>query len=208
MSRRSPIREAVVSNGTPVVRCAWAHRDPLEMAYHDEEWGVPLRDDRSLFELLVLEGAQAGLSWTTIIRKRTGYRQAFAGFDPEVVACFTEADCEHLLHNPGIVRHQGKIRAAVQIARTVLAIQAEHGSFSRYVWSFVDGAPRQHTWRALAEVPSRSPESDALSRDLRRRGCAFVGSTICYAFMQAAGLMNDHVVECFRWDEIRRLHAL
>jgi DNA-3-methyladenine glycosylase I len=168
-------------------RCAWAGADPLYRAYHDREWGVPLRDDRRLFELLVLEGAQAGLSWITILRKREGYRRAFDRFDPERMARYGAARVGKLLADPGIVRNRLKVRAAIENARAYLALREELGSFARFVWGHVGGRPRQNAWRALGDVPARTPESDALSRALRQRGFTFVGSTICYAFMQAAG---------------------
>ena len=182
---------------TPRPRCAWARGD-LDVAYHDREWGVPVRDDRRLFELLTLEGAQAGLSWSTILRKRAGYRRAFAGFDPRRVARFGAADVRRLLADPGIVRHRGKIEATVANARAFLAVQREHGRFADYAWAFVGGRPRRNGWRTPREVPAETEVSRALSRDLRRRGFRFVGPTICYAFMQAAGLVNDHTVGCFR----------
>lgn len=184
-------------------RCEWA-RTPLAVAYHDREWGVPVHDDRRLFEFLTLEGAQAGLSWETILRKRDAYREAFAGFDPVRVARFTPARVERLLRDPGIVRNRLKVESTVANARAFLAVQAEFSSFDRYVWRFVDGRPKQNRWRSLREIPARTPESDALSRDLRRRGFRFVGSTICYAFMQAVGLVNDHLVSCFRYRRVSR----
>jgi DNA-3-methyladenine glycosylase I len=179
-------------------RCAWA-RTPLSIAYHDAEWGVPVHDDRLLFEFLTLEGAQAGLSWETILRKREAYRAAFAGFEPARVARFTPARVERLMQNAGIVRNRLKIESTVRNAGAFLAVQKEFGTFDRYVWSFVAGSPRVNGWRELGHVPARTPESDALSRDLLRRGFKFVGSTICYAFMQAVGLVNDHTVDCFRY---------
>jgi DNA-3-methyladenine glycosylase I len=178
-------------------RCAWA-TSALGIAYHDAEWGVPHHDDRALFELLILEGAQAGLSWETILRKRARYREAFDQFEMARVARYGPEKVAALLADPGIVRNRLKIAAAIQNAQACLALSAEHGSFAGYLWAFVGGAPRVNHWRTLAEVPAHTPESDALSRDLRRRGFAFVGSTICYAFMQAAGLVNDHTVDCFR----------
>jgi DNA-3-methyladenine glycosylase I len=178
-------------------RCAWPRTD-LDIRYHDEEWGVPVHDDRTFFEFLVLEGAQAGLSWSTILRKRERYREVFAGFDPARVARFTSARIERLLLDPGIVRHRRKVEGTVRNARAFLALQEEHGSFDAWVWRFVDGRPRDAHRRTTAEIPTRTPESDALSADLRRRGFTFVGSTICYAFMQATGLVNDHIVGCFR----------
>lgn len=182
---------------TAPVRCAWP-RAPLDVAYHDAEWGVPLHDDRALFELLTLEGAQAGLSWSTILKKREGYRAAFAGFDAERVARFTAADVERLVLDPAIVRHRQKIESAVTNARAVLAVRESFGSLDAYLWRFVGGAPRVNWWRTPGEVPARTSESDALSRDLLGRGFKFVGSTICYAFMQATGMVNDHTVDCFR----------
>jgi DNA-3-methyladenine glycosylase I len=181
----------------PSSRCAWA-RTPLGVAYHDIEWGVPVHDDRVLFEFITLEGAQAGLSWETILGKRAAYRKLFAGFDPARVARFTPARIERLLVNPAIVRNRLKVESTVGNARAFLAVQDEFGSFDRYVWGFVDGAPRVNRWRAIREVPARTPASDALSKDLRRRDFKFVGSTICYAFMQAVGLVNDHTIDCFR----------
>ena len=168
------------------------------VAYHDDEWGVSTHDDRRLFELLTLEGAQAGLSWRTILQKREGYRAAFAGFDPTAVAAFTDVDVDRLLADPGIVRHRGKIASTVNNAHQVLAVQGDCGSFDAYVWSFVDNAPVVGAWQALDELPASSPQSVALSRDLKRRGFRFVGPTTVYAFMQAAGLVDDHVVGCFR----------
>jgi DNA-3-methyladenine glycosylase I len=182
---------------TELIRCAWAHT-PLSIAYHDAEWGVPCHDDRVLFEFIVLEGAQAGLSWETILRKRDAYRKAFAEFDPVKVARFTPARVARLLENPGIVRNRLKLDSTVKNAKAFLAIQREFGSFDAYVWRFVGGAPRLNRWRSSKQLPARTEESDALSRDLRRRGFSFVGTTICYAFMQAVGMVNDHTVECFR----------
>ncbi|HEX6121743.1 MAG TPA: DNA-3-methyladenine glycosylase I [Ktedonobacterales bacterium] len=184
-------------------RCAWAAGSPLALDYHDREWGVPLRDDRRLFELIVLEGAQAGLSWETILRKRAAYRVAFDGFNPDVVARYDAEKIETLLANAGIVRNRRKIAAAIQNARAFQAVRAEHGTFAAYCWGFVGGAPIQRAWATHAEVPATSTESDAMSRDLKRRGFAFVGSTICYAFMQATGMVNDHVTTCYRWAELR-----
>jgi DNA-3-methyladenine glycosylase I len=183
-------------------RCAWADDDPLTVAYHDLEWGVPVHDDRRLFELLILEGAQAGLSWSTILRKRQGYRRAFAGFDPGRVARFNEERVRELLADPGIVRNRRKIEASVANARAFLQVQAEFGSFDAFVWSFVGGAPVQNRWESLADLPAQTPASQALSRDLTRRGFRFAGPTICYAFMQAVGMVNDHVVTCFRHTEL------
>jgi DNA-3-methyladenine glycosylase I len=184
-------------------RCEWVpDGDELYAAYHDEEWGVPLRDDRALYELLTLEGAQAGLSWATILRKREGYRKAFAGFDPKRVAAFDEARVETLLQDPGIVRNRLKVSSAVENACRVLEVQAAEGSFSDFLWGFVDGEPLVAGWRTIAEIPAETAESKAMSKELKRRGFRFVGPTVCYAFMQAAGLVNDHVVSCFRYREL------
>jgi len=186
---------------SPQRRCTWA-RTPLSIAYHDTEWGVPVHDDAILFEFLTLEGAQAGLSWETILKKRDAYRNAFVGFDPARVARFTPARIERLVRNPGIVRNRLKIESAVRNARTFLAVQREFGSFDAYVWRFVGGAPLVNHWRSLRQVPARTPESDTLSRDLLGRGFKFVGSTICYAFMQAVGMVNDHTIDCFRYRHV------
>lgn len=180
------------------IRCAWA-RTPLSIAYHDAEWGVPVHDDAVLFEFLTLEGAQAGLSWETILRKRDAYRDAFLGFDPARVARFPPSRIERLLQNPGIVRNRLKIASTVGNAKAFVRVQREFGSFDAYLWGIAGGLPRVNRRRTLGEVPARTPESDALSRDLLRRGFKFVGSTICYAFMQAVGLVNDHTVDCFRY---------
>jgi DNA-3-methyladenine glycosylase I len=181
-------------------RCEWVGDDPLMIAYHDEEWGVPCYDDRELFERLMLEGFQAGLSWATILKKREHFRRAFDGWDPERVAAYGDAEVARLLADPGIVRNRAKVRAAIGNARACLAVRREAGSFSTYLWSFVGGAPleRDAPPADLAAIPARTAESDALSRDLRRRGFAFVGSTICYAFMQSVGMVNDHTAGCFR----------
>lgn len=184
-------------------RCGWSGSDPLYCRYHDEEWGVPVHDDRLLFEFLTLEGAQAGLSWITILRKRDAYREAFTGFDPEVVARFDQTKIATLLANPGIVRNRLKVESAVSNARAFLAVQEQFGSFDAYMWRFVDGRPVQNSWKSLAEVPASTPVSDALSKDLKQRGFRFVGSTICYAHMQAVGMVNDHTTDCFRWRELR-----
>jgi DNA-3-methyladenine glycosylase I len=189
-------------SGEPT-RCAWATGTAELAAYHDGEWGVPSHDERHLFELLTLEGAQAGLSWSTILRKRDGYRRAFAGFDPEAVARFGERDVERLLADAGIVRHRGKIESTVDNARALLRLRDEQ-PLADHVWGFVDGAPRVNAWRTLADVPAETEESRALSRDLRRRDFRFVGPTTLYAFMQAAGLVNDHVVDCFRYEPLSR----
>ena len=182
-------------------RCAWA-RDELSIVYHDAEWGVPLHDDRGLFELLILEGAQAGLSWLTILKKRAGYRAAFDRFDALKVSRYDEARIALLLANQGIVRNRLKIRAAVENAQSFLAVQEEFGTFDRYVWQFVGGQPLENRWRRSEQVPNRTEHSDAMSKDLARRGFKFVGSTICYAFMQATGMVNDHLVGCFRYKEL------
>jgi DNA-3-methyladenine glycosylase I len=189
-------REEVNPPSEPT-RCAWA-RTPLSISYHDSEWGSPVHDDRALFELLTLEGAQAGLSWETILKKRDAYRVAFAGFDPVKVARFSDDRLARLLRNPGIVRNRLKISSAVGNAKLFLAVQREFGSFDAYVWAFIGGRPRVNEWRSLRQVPARTAESDALSRDLSKRGFKFVGSTICYAFMQAVGMVDDHTVDCFR----------
>jgi len=182
-------------------RCGWAPPgDPLYLAYHDDEWGIPSRDDRHLYELLVLEGAQAGLAWITILRKRENYRRAFAGFDPAVVARFGEADVERLLGDAGIVRNRLKIESAIANAQATLRIQEERGSLADYLWGFVGGEPLVNAWRSSAEVPSETEASRSMSKDLKRRGFRFVGPTVCYAFMQAAGLVNDHTTDCFRRD--------
>lgn len=186
-----------------VQRCAWVGDDPLYVAYHDQEWGVPVRDDRRLFEFLVLEGAQAGLSWLTILRKREGYRKAFAGFDPAEVASFSTTEVERLLTDPGIVRNRLKIQSAVSNARAFLAVQEEFGSFAGYVWRFVDGETIHNEWRNVAEIPAKTVEAERLSADLKQRGFRFVGPTIVYAHMQATGMVNDHTVDCFRWGELR-----
>ncbi len=186
-------------------RCGWAGEDPVFVAYHDEEWGVPLHDDRSLFEFLVLEGAQAGLSWSTILHKRKRYREVFDNFDPALVAAYDSVKIQTLLNDPGIVRNRAKVGSAVTNAKAFLEVQGEFGSFDRYVWEFVGGSPRLNHWNELAQIPSQTSESESLSRDLKERGFRFVGPTICYAFMQAVGLVNDHVTDCFRHEECRRL---
>jgi DNA-3-methyladenine glycosylase I len=183
-------------------RCGWAKGELYER-YHDTEWGVPLHDDLMLFEFLVLEGAQAGLSWSTILNKRENYRKAFAGFDPKKVARYDERKITTLLENPGIVRNKLKVRSAIANAKAFLAVQKEFGTFDAYIWSFVGGNPIQNCWPTIKDVPARSPESDAMSKDLLKRGFTFVGSTICYAHMQATGMVNDHIVTCFRHKELR-----
>jgi DNA-3-methyladenine glycosylase I len=191
-------------------RCGWGTAEwwassPLYLRYHDEEWGVPSHDERHLFEMLVLEGAQAGLSWSTILRKREGYRKAFAGFDPERVAGFTARDVNRLLKDPAIVRNRAKIEAAIANAKATLAVQDELGGLDPYLWSFVDGKPIQNKWRTLSDLPAETAESKSMSKDLKARGFRFVGPTICYAFMQAVGLVNDHVTSCFRHREVARM---
>ena len=188
-----------------VRRCDWVPEDnPLYVAYHDDEWGVPVHDDRRLFELLTLEGAQAGLAWITILRKREGYREAFAGFEPAAVARFTPRDVERLMADPGIVRNRLKIESTVNNAARVLEVQEELGSFDAYLWGFAEGAPIVGNWRTSAEIPAETAESRALSKDLKRRGFRFVGPTVCYAFMQAVGLVDDHALDCFkRTDRVR-----
>jgi DNA-3-methyladenine glycosylase I len=185
-------------------RCPWADSDPLYVEYHDREWGVPVHDDRTWFEFLVLEGAQAGLSWITILKRREGYRRAFAGFDPAAVARLGRRDVERLMRDPGVVRNRAKIESAIANARAFLALQERHGSFDRFCWDLAGGRPRIHRYRTMAEVPAETAESKALSRELRRRGMTFVGPTMCYAFMQATGLVNDHLVSCFRHKQLAR----
>ena len=184
-------------------RCAWAGSDPLYVTYHDEEWGVPAHDDRHLFEMLILEGAQAGLSWITILRKREAYRKAFAGFDPAKVAKFDARKIERLMQDEGIVRNRLKIEGAVRNARAFLDVRREFGSFDRYIWQFTGGVSKQNARKSMKDVPPTTPESDAMSKDLKKRGFTFVGSTICYAFMQATGMVNDHTVDCFRYRSVR-----
>lgn len=186
-------------------RCEWCLGDPLYIAYHDEEWGVPVHDDRLLFEFLLLEGAQAGLSWLTILKRRPGYRAAYAGFDPQAIARYGPAEVAALLADPRIIRNRRKVEASVLNARAFLAVQEEFGSFDAYIWRFVDGRPIVNRWRTLAEIPARTALSDALSKDLVRRGFKFAGSTICYAHMQATGMVNDHLVRCPRWAAVQGL---
>lgn len=185
------------------LRCAWAGKDALYQHYHDCEWGVPLHDDQRLFEFLILEGAQAGLSWITILRKRENYRAAFDNFDAIRIAAYDANKIESLLQNPGIVRNRLKVQSAVGNAQQFLRVQEEFGSFAKFIWQFVKGHPRQNAWRSLAEVPVNTPESDAMSRELQRRGFKFAGTTICYALMQATGMVNDHTAECFRHEQLR-----
>jgi DNA-3-methyladenine glycosylase I len=185
-------------------RCEWANRSELEQSYHDKEWGVANHDDRKLFEFLVLEGAQAGLSWSTILRKREAYRRAFDNFDARKISRYSEKTVSRLLANSEIIRNRLKIDAAIANARAFLQVQKEFGSFDRYIWQFVDGKPIRNSWRELADIPASTPESVAMSRDLKKRGFKFVGPTICYAFMQAVGMVNDHVVNCFRYRELAK----
>lgn len=184
-------------------RCAWAGDSALYQAYHDQEWGVPLHDERALFEFMILEGAQAGLSWITILKKREAYRAAFDNFDATRVARYDADKIESLLQNAGIVRNRLKVQAAVMNAQKFLAVQDEFGSFDAFIWRFVEGMPRQNHWRSLAEIPASTATSDAMSKELKRRGFKFVGSTICYAFMQATGMVNDHIQDCFRYAELK-----
>jgi DNA-3-methyladenine glycosylase I len=184
------------------IRCDWARGDPLYRDYHDTEWGVPEYDDRKLFEFLILEGAQAGLSWLTILRKRENYREAFDNFDARKVAEYGTRKLEELLSNKGIVRNRLKIEGAIQNAKAFLALQREFGSFDAYVWQFVGGKPKKNAWKTVKEIPSKTAQSDALSKELIKRGFKFVGTTICYAFMQATGMVNDHIVNCFRYHEV------
>ena len=183
-------------------RCTWAGTDPLYIRYHDREWGVPVHDDRRFFEFLILEGAQAGLSWLTILKKRPNYIQAYDNFDPHKVAAYTPRKIKELITNGGIIRNKLKIEASIQNALSYLAVQQEFGSFDKYIWQFVGGKPLKNSWRSTAEIPAQSEASVAMSSDLKRRGFKFVGPTICYAFMQATGLVNDHTVDCFRYDEM------
>jgi DNA-3-methyladenine glycosylase I len=186
-------------------RCEWCGSDPLYMAYHDKEWGVPVHDDRLLFEFLILEGAQAGLSWLTILKKRENYRRAFHDFDCQRIARYDEAEVSRLLGDAGIVRNRLKIESSIKNARAVLDIQEEFGSLDSYLWQFADGAPIQNTWKSMAELPASTALSDTMSKELKKRGMNFVGSTICYAFMQAVGMVNDHTTDCFRYQQVKRL---
>ncbi len=191
--------------GSPVKRCEWASRTGLEQSYHDKEWGVPIHDDRSLFEFLVLEGAQAGLSWSTILRKREAYRKAFDNFDAQKISRYSEHDVSRLLADAGIIRNRLKINAAIANTGAFLRVQEQFGSFDRYIWQFVNGRPVQNSWERMTDIPPSTPESEAMSRDLKERGFKFVGPTICYAFMQAVGMVNDHIVGCFRYAELRNM---
>lgn len=185
-----------------VKRCEWCGNDPLYMEYHDREWGTPVHDDRKLFEFMVLESAQAGLSWITILRKREGYRKAFDGFDPEKVALYDENKIEELMKDSGIIRNRRKIEAAIGNAQSFLKMQREFGSFDKYIWGFVGEKPIKNAWKSVSEAPAVTPEAEALSRDLKKRGFRFLGPTICYAYMQAVGMVNDHTVDCFRYSEV------
>ncbi len=186
------------------MRCAWAGSDPLYQKYHDEEWGVPVHDDRKLFEMLILEGAQAGLSWITILRKRENYRKAFSNFDAKKIARYDSAKIDELLQNKGIIRNRLKINAAITNAKLFLEVQKEFGSFDKYIWQFVGYGQIKNSWKSIKENPAKTDQSDAMSKDLKKRGFKFVGSTICYAFMQAVGMVNDHITDCFRYPEISR----
>ena len=188
-----------------ITRCAWAGTDPLYVAYHDQEWGVPVHEDRVLFEFLILEGAQAGLSWMTILKKRENFRAAFDQFDPQAVARYDERKVAELLANPGIIRNRLKIEAAIQNARALLNVNEEFSSFDAYIWRFVGGRPKVNAWKTMQEIPAQTEEARTLSKDLLQRGFKFVGPTICYAHMQATGMVNDHTVDCFRYQEINRL---
>jgi DNA-3-methyladenine glycosylase I len=186
------------------IRCAWAGSEPFYVAYHDQEWGVPLHDDRQLFEFLILEGAQAGLSWSTILKKRPNYRLAFDNFDPVKIAGYNPQKVAELLANPGIVRNRLKIAAAIGNAQALLRLQSEFGSFDRYIWQFVGGVSIQNAWDSLQQIPAQTPESQRMSKDLLKRGFRFIGPTICYAFMQAVGMVNDHTTDCFRYHELKK----
>ncbi len=207
---RSPVandvclKDSILTQGSAIKRCEWANRSPLDSLYHDREWGVPVHEDRLLFEFLILEGAQAGLSWSTVLRKRESYRKAFDNFDPRKVSKYSNVDVSRLLSNPEIIRNKLKIDATVSNARAFLRVVEEFGTFDRYIWQFVNGRTIQNAWRTMADIPSSSLESGAMSKDLKKRGFKFVGTTICYAFMQAVGMVNDHLVDCFRYVELRR----
>lgn len=183
-------------------RCDWAQKNKLDREYHDKEWGVPVHDDRLLFEMLILEGAQSGLSWTTILAKRQGYQEAFDQFEAAKIVQYTDKKVDELVQNSAIVRHKLKIKAAIDNAKSFLAVQQEFGSFDAYIWSFVEGKPIVNQWRTMAEVPTSTPESEAMSKDLKKRGFKFVGPTICYAYMQGVGMVNDHLVSCFRHSQV------
>jgi DNA-3-methyladenine glycosylase I len=186
------------------IRCPWSTTDPLYIAYHDTEWGVPVHDDRTLFEFLILEGAQAGLSWITILKKRENYRKAFDRFDPVKIADYDAKKIKSLLADAGIIRNRLKIAASIQNAKAFLSVKKEFGSFDAYIWQFVEGKPKINSWKTLKEIPPKTIESDAMSKDLKKRGFKFVGSTICYAFMQATGMVNDHITTCYRYRELKQ----
>jgi DNA-3-methyladenine glycosylase I len=188
-----------------VKRCSWAISSQQYLGYHDKEWGVPVHDDRKLFEMLILEGVQAGLSWSLILNKRAGYSRAFDGFDAHSIAQYDDRKVQELLADPEIVRNRLKIQAAIRNARAFLEMQSQHGSFDAFLWQFVDGQPLQNAWQTLQEIPASTKESDMMSKELKRHGFTFVGTTICYAFMQAVGMVNDHIVECFRWREVQKV---
>lgn len=185
-------------------RCRWPGNDPLYIAYHDKEWGVPVHDDRKLFEFLILEGAQAGLSWITILRKRENYRNAFDNFNPEIIACYEDNKISELLNNKGIIRNRRKIMSVVKNAKAFLAVKREYGTFDSYIWQFVNGKPVINSWSDDTEVPAQTPESKAMSHDLKKRGFSYTGPVICYSFMQATGMVNDHVTDCFRYAQINK----
>jgi DNA-3-methyladenine glycosylase I len=186
-------------------RCGWHGEDPIYVDYHDTEWGVPVHDDRTLFEMIVLDGAQAGLSWITILKRRDSYREAFDNFDARKVAVYDERKIAELLENPGIIRNRLKVNSAVQNARAFLEVSEEFGAFDKYIWQFVGHKPVQNSRKSLKHIPAKSKESDDMSKDMKKRGFSFVGSTICYAFMQAAGMVNDHIVDCFRYEEVKKM---
>jgi len=187
------------------IRCKWCTNDPLYIEYHDNEWGIPIHDDQLLFELLILEGAQAGLNWLTVLKKRQNYRKAFDAFDPKIVSNYTQSDIDRLMADPGIVRNRLKIESAIKNAQGILTIQEEFGSFDTYLWHYVQESPIQNAWRSIKDIPAETEISKQMSKDLKKRGFNFVGPTICYAFMQAIGMVNDHTVDCFRYDELKKL---
>ena len=186
-------------------RCEWCGGEPIYVDYHDKEWGVPVHDDRLHFEMIILDGAQAGLSWITILKRRDSYREAFNNFNPEKLARFSDKKIEKLLQNPGIIRNKLKVHSAVKNAKAFLEIQKEFGSFDKYIWQFTGNGTIHNSWQEMKEIPAKTPESDTMSKDLKKRGFSFVGSTICYAYMQAAGMVNDHVTDCFRYEEVKKL---
>jgi len=197
-----------MSANSTIIRCDWCGDDPLYTRYHDKEWGVPLHDDRELFEMLILEGAQAGLAWITILRKRDTYRAAYDNFDPRKIARYTDAKKRRLLADPGIVRNRLKVDASITNAKAFLEVVEEFGSFDRYLWQVAGGKPIRNKWKRMRDLPTKTAESDAMSRDLKKRGFKFVGSTICYAFMQAVGMVNDHTIDCFRYDKVARARRI